>query len=80
MSTGAVQEWLGQLASQPSPFWALIFGTPTAGKSTQAQLMARRYGVTACSLDQLLQARHLPDPQIWSDEHQQNEWVFNDLK
>ena len=56
MAAGALQEWLTQLAVQPGPFWALIFGTPFAGKTTQAQLMARRYGVTATTFDQLLQA------------------------
>ncbi|KAK9833148.1 hypothetical protein WJX74_008612 [Apatococcus lobatus] len=55
VTPGAMQEWLAQLASQPGAFWAIIFGTPTVGKTTQAQLMAKRYGVTACSLDQLLQ-------------------------
>ena len=58
-AAAATQQWLAQLASQTSPFWALIFGTPTVGKTTQAQLMARRYSVTACTLDQLLRVRML---------------------
>ncbi len=63
IAPSALQDWLTKLAVQPSPFWALIFGTPIAGKTTQAQLLARRYGVTATTLDQLLQ--------VWKSQKRQ---------